>query len=95
MRFNYDKITNNVAEDIFNAYFLTEQILNQLGLIDKVNYVISYNSKAGNVYYRQEGVENLVFGDTVKFEMHHGVGRLRLQSQKIKARAQKNPIPEI
>lgn len=94
--FNYEKVTDDIAKKIYEAYFLTEQILYQLNLIDKVNYVISYNSVGGNVYYRSEGQEMLEFGTTVKYQLVNGVGRLKLQSQTIAKKFKKQDvIPEL
>lgn len=72
------------GEYIFQCYFLTEKILTQLHLIDKVEYEIVYNTKGGGRFFSVGNEDLLIYGNTVQLQLNKDGYSLRLQEKQFR-----------
>ena len=89
---------SQIAPKILEAYFLTEKILENLGLIKHVNYVFTYIDSKNN-YYRTSNLDLLANPDAYYLEKRDGIYSLRLResamAMKIKEQNLKNQTDDI
>ena len=78
----YELIIQQFEKELIEAYFLSEKILADLRLIDRVQYTTVYNSRAGGVYHRYCG-EDILKNNVNLVLLSDGTMRLRLNSREI------------
>ena len=82
---NKEEVNNGeIATQILKAYFLTEKILENLGLIHHVNYTFTYIDSQNN-YYRASNLNLLANSDAYYLEEREGVYALRLRESAVSA----------
>lgn len=78
------------GQAIFNCYFLTEEILSSLKLINKIDYKIYSNNTTGTQFIEAGTKEDLVYNDTVFLtQLKDGTYRLRLNAEVFKEKIAK------